>query len=186
MNKRLIVLEGFDRSGKNTLLEDLKKENLPNTYVYDGFLDNLPKYDKEEGKFIDWLNKLIDKQTTDVLNLLKTYDTVIMVRLIVSDEVYSKLFNREHTTIKYMSKLKDIEIFNYCLLFKNYYEYLKRLDLIHDTNIQYDKNNFDSINNLYKEILKNIRYKYYINYVNFDTSKEDILNNFKNIIYNYE
>lgn len=181
--KRLVVLEGFDRAGKDTLLEDLKKENLPNnTYVYDGFLDGLPAYDKERGKFIDWLNKLIDKQTSDVVNLFKKYDTIIMIRLIVSDEVYSNLFNREHTTIKYMHKLKDIEIFNYCILFKNYTEYINRLKLIKE-DIQYSEEEFNSINNLYKEVLNNIGYKYYINYVSCNTKRYDVLNNFKEIIY---
>jgi len=182
--KRLIILEGFDRAGKDSLLEDLKNVDLPdNTYIYEGFLDGLPSYNKERDKFVDWLNKLIDKQTNDIINLFNTYDTIIMIRLIVSDEVYSILFNREHTTIKYMYKLKDIEIFNYCLLFTDYDEYLKRLYLIGEKNIQYDIKSFNMINYLYKKILNDINYNFYINYINSDTTRNEVLNNFKKVIF---
>ena len=40
--KRLIVIEGFDRSGKDTLMNDLVNVELPNTYIY---LNDLENYD---------------------------------------------------------------------------------------------------------------------------------------------
>ena len=101
-----------------------------------------------------------------------------MVRLVISDEVYSKLFNREHTTIKYMNKLKDVQIFNYCILFKNYNEYLDRLSKIMDGKIQYNQEDFDNLNNLYKEVLDESNYNYQIYYILSDTTRKDIVNNF--------
>ena len=57
--KKLIVIEGFDRSGKDTLMYDLIKEDLPNTFIYLNDLEGLPKYDKEQDDFLVWLNKFI-------------------------------------------------------------------------------------------------------------------------------
>ena len=51
--KKLRVIEGFDRCGKDSLMQDLSKENLPNTYIYFNDLEGLPKYDKEQDDFID-------------------------------------------------------------------------------------------------------------------------------------
>lgn len=177
MNKKLIVIEGFDRSGKDTLLSDLS--NLNNDfYVYNNDLIGLPKYDKEQDEFLVWLNKFIDKQISDLNELFKTNDTIVMGRLLISDEVYSTLFNREHTTIKYMDKLENVEIINYCLLFKNFEEYCDRLKKIGDTNIQYNQEDFNKINQLYIDKLENSKYKYYVNYIHSYTSKRNILENF--------
>ena len=114
--KRLIVIEGFDRSGKDTLMKDLFDMNLPNTYIYFNDLEGLPKYDKEQGDFLVWLNNFIYTQINTINELFDKYDTVIMTRLLISDEVYSLLFNREHTCIKYIDNLrKDVTIYNYCI-----------------------------------------------------------------------
>ena len=174
--KKLIVIEGFDRCGKDTLISDLKKIKS-NFYIYENDLEGLPKYDKEKEIFLVWLNKFIYKQINDLNRLFKTYDIVIMCRLLISDEVYSNLFNREHTTIKYINQLNNVEIFNYCLLFKNYNEYLNRLSLLKDENIQYNKEDFEKINNLYKVEIEKFNNSY-INYIISSNSKESILINF--------
>ena len=176
--KRLFVIEGFDRSGKDTLIQDLYDLNLKNTHIYFNDLTGLPKYDKEQESFLEWLNRFINKQVNELNELFKIYDNIIMVRLLISDEVYSKLFNREHTTIKYMDQLKDIQIFNYCILFKNYDEYLNRLSKIMDNKIQYNQEDFDNLNNLYKEVLDKSGYEYQIYYILSDTTQKDIVNNF--------
>ena len=177
MSKKLIVIEGFDRCGKDTLMSDLL--NLHNDfYIYGNDLTGLPKYDKEQEEFLVWLNKFINKQVNDLNELFKTHDTIVMCRLLISDEVYSTLFNREHTTIKYMDQLKDVEIIHYCLLFKNFDEYCDRLKKIGDENIQYDYENFNKINQLYLDKLQEVNYKYYINYIYSYTSKRSVLENF--------
>ena len=178
--KRLIVIEGFDRCGKDTLMNDLYNLSLPNTYIYFNNLEGLPKYNKEQENFLVWLNRFVNTQVNTINELFNKYDTVIMTRLIVSDEVYSTLFNREHTTIKYLKNLReDIELFNYCLLFESYNEYLKRLQILNDLTIQYNENDFNKINNLYRDIIEKSNYKSNINYVKAIDKQQDILNNFK-------
>ena len=177
MSKKLIIIEGFDRCGKDTLMSDLSNFNN-DFYIYDNDLTGLPKYDKEQGKFLDWLNAFIDKQINDLNELFKIYDIIVMCRLLISDEVYSTLFNREHTTIKYMDKLQNVEIINYCLLFNNYDEYRKRLEKINDENIQYSYDEFNKINQLYKDKLELFNYKYYINYIYSYTTRRNVLENF--------
>ena len=177
MSKKLIIIEGFDRCGKDTLMSDLSKQDN-DFYIYRNDLVGLPKYDKEQDEFLVWLNRFIKKQIDDLNELFKTYNTIVMCRLLISDEVYSTLFNREHTTIKYMDQLKDIEIIHYCLLFKDYDEYCDRLKKIGDDKIQYTYEDFNKINQLYEDKLKESNYPYYIKYVYSYNSKRTILNNF--------
>ena len=177
MSKKLIVIEGFDRCGKDTLMSDLSNINS-DFYVYSNDLTGLPKYDKEQEEFLVWLNRFINKQVNDLNELFETHDTIVMGRLFISDEVYSTLFNREHTTIKYMDQLKNIEIIHYCLLFKDYKEYCDRLKKIGDNNIQYNKEDFDKINQLYVDKLKESNLKYYINYIYSYNTKRNILEDF--------
>ena len=49
--KKLFVIEGFDRAGKDTLLNDLEKIENKKFYVYKSDLSGLPKYDKEQSDF---------------------------------------------------------------------------------------------------------------------------------------
>ena len=185
MNKKLIIIEGFDRCGKDTLLKDLSNINLPNTYIYFNDLEGLPKYDKEEENFLEWLNKFIQLQINQLNKLFDIYDNVIMTRFIISDEVYSNLFNREHTVIKYINELrKDISINNFCILFKNYNEYLKRINNIKEE-IQYSELDFNQINELYRNELNKSNFNKLLYDIYSDTTKESILENFLTI-YNYD
>ena len=187
MNKKLIVIEGFDRSGKDTLMQDLCKMNLPNTYVYFNNLEGLPSYDKEQDNFLDWLNDFITNQIKTINKLFDKYDTVIMTRFLMSDEVYSNLFNREHTCIKYISDLrKDIYIVNFCILFKDYDEYLDRINNIKE-DIQYSKKDFDKICKLYMNELEKSEYHNIkvLCKIESKATKENILENFLSI-YNYD
>lgn len=185
--KRLIVIEGFDRSGKDSLMKDLADSNLlPNTWVYFNDLEGLPKYDKEQENFLVWLNRLIQMQVNKLNELFDSYDTIIMTRFIVSDEVYSTLFNREHTVIKYIDQLrKDVQIINYCLLFSTWVDYLKRLEMLEVDEAQYDNKDFYSINKLYKDLLSNYE-ESRIYYVHYNTSRLDILIDFIKYVYKQE
>jgi len=181
--KRLIVIEGFDRSGKDTLMNDLVNVELSNTYIYLNNLEGLPKYDKEQEDFLSWLNKFIQIQVNKINELFDKYDNVIMTRFIISDEVYSTLFNREHTVIKYLNQLrKDIEIINYCLLFNSFEDYLTRLKIIEVNEIQYNDNEFNRINDLYKNLVyKSIGSRIF--YIRYNTSKLEIFKDFIEYVY---
>lgn len=173
--KRLIVIEGFDRCGKDTLLEDLKKEGF---CVLSNELKGLPQYDKEQGDFLEWLDNYIKWQINTLNNLFKKHETIVLTRFLVSDEVYSKLFNRKRTVVKHLEKLNgNVLIYNYCLLFESYDEYLKRLEMIGEP-VQYSEEDFNKINDLYKEQI-NMRVGK-IKYVHATDTKEDIKRDFIN------
>lgn len=173
--KRLIVIEGFDRCGKDSLLEDLEKNNI---FVFKNDLEGLPKYDKEQDDFLEWLDNYIKWQIKTLNNLFKKHETIILTRFLVSDEVYSKLFNRKRTVVKYLEKLNgNVLIYNYCLLFESYDEYLKRLEMIGEP-VQYSEEDFNKINDLYKEQI-NMRVGK-IKYVHATDTKEDIRKDFIN------
>lgn len=171
--KRLIVIEGFDRCGKDSLLEDLEKEGYCVLY---NDLEGLPKYDKEESDFLTWLRSYVTKQIEILNKMFDAHDTIVMSRFIISDEVYSTLFNREHTVEKLIGNLrKDVDIEFFCMLFMNYREYLKRLKMIGEET-QYDCQDFARINNLY-EVIAN-PYSGVFKYINAEETREDILKTF--------
>ena len=180
--KRLIVIEGFDRCGKDTLLEDLEKNDI---FVFKNDLEGLPKYDKEQDNFLEWLDNYIKWQIKTLNKLFEDHDIIVMSRFLVSDEVYSELFNRKHTVIEHIKDLrKDVMIFNYCLLFKDYQEYLDRLKIIHDNEIQYSKEDFDKINGLYEKNTNG--YFSYRKWIFSYNTRQEVLDNFMkiyNVIY---
>ena len=57
-------------------------------------------------------------------------------------------------------------------------EYLKRLNIINESIIQYNRDDFNKINDLYKDIIEKSEYKSYINYVKANDQTKDILSNF--------
>ena len=59
--------------------------------------------------------------------------------------------------------------------------YLKRLNIINESIIQYNRDDFNKINDLYKDIIEKSEYKSYINYVKANDQTKDILSNFINI-----
>ena len=156
--KRLIVIEGFDRCGKDTLLADLEKISslMPQVYIMKNDLTGLPSYDREQEDFLTWLNHYIQFQVNEINNRFNEYDTIIMSRFIISDEVYSLLFNREYTTRNYLPRLVDCDIYNFCINFDNYQEYLDRINMLGDEEAQYDEDYFNKINKLYNNVSSNI------------------------------
>ena len=179
MSKKLIVIEGFDRCGKDTLMTDFYELTMAQTYFNEGKKDQQVYFD------IFFRKNPFDGGYTMSGGLEETIDFIKNFKFgeeeidyLKSLGVFSTLFNREHTTIKYMDKLKDVEIIHYCLLFNDYDEYLNRLIKIGDSNVQYNKDEFNSINQLYIDILNSLNYKYHINYVYSYNSRRNILENF--------
>jgi len=152
--KRLIVVEGFDRAGKDSLLDDLEKISslMPKTVVMRNNLEGMPKYDKEQDDFLSWLDKFIDAQIEEIEKLAMQNDTIIMARFLISDEVYSTLFNRKHTVKPKLSKLPvGMEVHNYIILFESYKEYIDRIKMVEGNEYvaQYSEDEFNELNHLY-------------------------------------
>ena len=179
MMKKLIVVEGFDRCGKDTLLEDIEKNDI---FVFRNDLAGLPKYDKEQDDFLKWLDSFIEFQVNHLNELFKTHDKIVLTRFIISDEVYSTLFNRKHTVMNYLHKLdKQVEIHNYCLLFYSYNEYLKRLDMLGEQT-QYNEKDFNEINGLYERLMNEIGFGNKVKHVFASDTREDIKKDFLNYL----
>ena len=188
MQKKLIAIEGFDRAGKDTLMNDLKdiKSSLSeNVYLYFNDLpEDMPSYSKQPVEYLVWLDSFIDKQVKELNELFMKYDIVIMVRFYVTDFVYSYMFNRPGTVSRYLSKLdENVEISNYCLLFENYQEYIGRLKMLEGDEFipQYDENDFNKINEKYVEAINMFEDGYLgskIKYIKSSTTRKEIIDDF--------
>lgn len=175
--KKLIVVEGFDRCGKDSLLEDIEQNDV---FVFGNDLAGLPKYDKEQDDFLKWLDSFIEFQVKHLNELFKTHDKIVITRFIISDEVYSTLFNRKHTVMNHLNEFNEqVEIHNYCLLFDSYDEYLKRLDMIGEQT-QYDEKDFNKINELYERLMNEIGFRNKVKRIFASDIREDIKKDFLN------
>lgn len=172
MAKKLIVIDGFDRTGKDTLLK-FKSEHLKDKeYVYFNDLTGKPSY-KDKENYLVWLNNFLTKQRNDLVDLSFNYDTVYMVRLDLCDKVYSKLFNREYTAGKYFGYVhKRYDVKNFVLLWKNYAEYMKRLERLGDKDIEYNLQNFEKIQKLYNDLSNKSKDK--MVYITADDKTEEL------------
>lgn len=76
--------------------------------------------------------------------------TLMLVRLLLTDVVYSTLFNREQAVNRFHDKVfQHFNVENNVFLFENYSEYLKRLEIIGDKEIEYSEEEFYKVNDLY-------------------------------------
>lgn len=151
MRKKLIVLDGDDRVGKDTALRQIEKYLISKEAVYYNDLTGKPDY-HDKHKYKAWLEKFLKKQAQDLDQLFKTNDIVYMVRLDLCDKVYSELFNRPVVAPKFFKHIRSyVHIHNYVMLWKNYAEYLQRLAMANDSNIEYTKEEMEKIHSLYKK-----------------------------------
>lgn len=132
---RLICLEGHDRSGKGTLLENLK-EHFNDFLVYNPVSVEKEKVDyKDPKKFEEWIRKTIRKVLDDLYTMSKLNGTdrpIVMDRLILTDNVFADLFGREHIVEKYFGKEigTNFNLTNYIMLWRNPEEYVDRVKLL--------------------------------------------------------
>lgn len=151
MVKRLICIEGFDRIGKDTLLDMIKERNTSeNIYVYRSEPKNLPNYESKK-EFTKWLDNYIRCQVMDLNSLFNHYDTIIMGRFVLSDIVYSEVFDRQQVTLPIVrDHLRlDVNIINFITKWESYTEYLSRLVDINEEP-QYNTKEFNKINDAFK------------------------------------
>lgn len=177
---KLIVLEGFDRIGKDSLLSEFKKSfralnNKDNScYVYIQNPKDLPNYRNEKEKFVSWLKDYLKEQAKELIVDSLDYQNILMTRLFVSDYVYGRLFNREPVAEiqrAYLSRYFEFETI--LLLWKDYDEYLKRVKSCNEE-IEYSKEEFEKIQKFYLSGLSIEQGNHHIIYVQENQSKEEI------------
>lgn len=149
----LICLEGMDRTGKDTLLEDLKSK-FSDYLVYQPVSAEKENIDfKNKEVFEEWIRKYIRKVLDDLYTMAKINGTnrpIVMTRLLLTDNVFSDLFGRDHIVEKYYKKEieTNFNLINYIFLFDDYDEYVGRVKKINDS-IDFSKEEFDKISSLF-------------------------------------
>ena len=101
MNKPyLIVIEGQDRTGKDTLINNLVEKYGFYCYKQQEHEKTGVDYRNKE-QYEKWVYNHIDKIYNDLLEISKTNKIILLSRLWISDNVYSDLFGRNHIVEKY-------------------------------------------------------------------------------------
>lgn len=154
--EELIVLEGFDRIGKDTQLEFFKHtEYHPNELeVYIQKKDEkMPHYRQDPEGFVKWLKDYLKNQAEDLCKI-DWSKRLIMTRLFVSDYVYSHLFDRPYVAGSVRRYLERHFTFRHiALLWDSYEDYLERIKKSGDE-LEYSKEEFDKIQQYYLDGLK--------------------------------
>lgn len=183
MNKPyLIVIEGQDRTGKDTLINNLVEKYGFYCYKQQEHEKTGVDYRNKE-QYEKWVYNHIDKIYNDLLEISKTNKIILLSRLWISDNVYSDLFGRNHIVEKYFKdKFKDkFNIKTFILLWEDFDNYITRLQSINE-NIEYEVDEFNHTIELYKKYGTE-QDKFLI--IENTTSKNNILNNFITNILNH-
>lgn len=183
MNKPyLIVIEGQDRTGKDTLINNLVEKYGFYCYKQQEHEKTGVDYRNKE-QYEKWVYNHINKIYNDLLEISKTNNIILLSRLWISDNVYSDLFGRNHIVEKYFKdKFKDkFNIKTFILLWENFDNYTTRLQNINE-NIEYEVDEFNHTIELYKKYGTE-QDKFLI--IENTTSKNNILNNFITNILNH-
>lgn len=173
----LIVLEGQDQIGKDTLLDVLKNDDkfiIYETPTYEE--QGVDKKDKEAYK--KFLMSFIRKQLDDIYSLIRIDKEKIVVisRLWISDNVFSDLYNREHVVEKYFLRevMTNFDVYNYCMLWNSYGDYCSRMSKI-SYDIEFCEDEFNLIKNKFEEYSD----KDIIIYIKDKDSVDDVVSQFK-------
>lgn len=160
---RLWMIEGFDRTGKDTMLDMIHKDMESEgrlcecVYVqhnYEGD-DPQPDYRKTE-IYLPWLNRYLRAQANDLVKIALTgKEDVYMTRLFISDFVYSSLFGRPLTAIKFQRYLSRYFTLNVIALsWRSYEEYLERCKKSGDE-IEYSEEEWKEVDSLFTSAVLN-------------------------------
>ena len=130
----LFTIEGFDRTGKRTLLKNLKEKYKDDNSVYIYITPddpNKPDFREDVNKYQQWLTKSTQKQMEDIIKLSEKYDVIIKKDLLLSDLAFSEQFHRKLTVIDYMDELREhFTVINLVMLFASFNDYVSRIQKI--------------------------------------------------------
>lgn len=174
---RLIVLEGHDRTGKDSLMNMLDFNDFliykqPETEAQDTDYKNPEKFEKF---MIKWIRKVLDDLYT-MSKLNGTDRPIVMSRLWLTDNVFADLYGRNHVVEKFF--MREIEanfdVTNYIMLWRNYEEYVDRMKAIGGT-VDFTQQEFDDIVSNFNQYKKSSDY---IRLVDNTDTREDIYDDF--------
>ena len=130
----LFTIEGFDRTGKRTLLKNLmeKYKDDDSVFIYITPDDpNKPDFRGDRNVYQQWLAKSTQKQMEDIMKLSEEYDVIIKKDLLLSDMTFSEQFNRKQTVQDYMDELREhFTVINLVMLFHSFNDYVSRIQKI--------------------------------------------------------
>ena len=130
----LFTMEGFDRTGKRTLLKNLmeKYKDDDSVFIYITPDDpNKPDFREDVNIYQQWLAKTTQKQMEDIIKLSEKYDVIIKKDLLLSDLAFSEQFHRKLTVIDYMDELREhFTVINLVMLFASFNDYVSRIQKI--------------------------------------------------------
>lgn len=178
----LIVIEGQDRTGKDTLINNLVNQYGLYRYKQGAHEETGVDYRNKE-QYEKWVYNHINTIYTNLLEISKTNKIILLSRLWISDNVYSDLFGRNHIVDKYFKeKFKDtFNIKTFVLLWEDFDNYKSRVDIINE-DLEYEVDEFNRTIELYK---KYVEENDKILIIENTTSAKNILNNFITNILNY-
>lgn len=174
--RRLICIEGFDRVGKDTLLHRVGADWYKKVIVYEQpQVEDVGIDYRDSEAFSKYLENHFNRVVIDLKDLLKKPRCITMTRFLVSDNTYSNLFGRDHILQKVVDENNlldgEIKLNVFLLLWKNYDEYLKRIDATNGK-IEYSEEEFQKIQSMMEN--EALKLDGFIMYVEHSTSKDDI------------
>lgn len=177
-DKELIVIDGMDRAGKDTCLNELYNIIDRNKeYCYFTRIEKKQDYTNKK-TFRKFLKRFLKKQKKDIEKLFKKYDRIYISRFDMSDHVFSTLFNRKRIAEKIFKSLHyKYSIKYYILVFKSFNEYIKRLKLINEKELQYNKEDFNKIKKLFEKEVSIYNGKATLYNITSNTDKSKLANN---------
>lgn len=193
---KMIVLEGFDRTGKDTLMNMIEVDDeLNKQFVcyHQPSIENEHVDYKDPEAFKEFMLKHTRELLNELYSLAKTNGgkTIVVSRMWLTDDVFSDLYNREHVFRKYFLKelQTNFHVYNYILLFKSYDEYVKRCEMIGE-NPAFTQEEFDRIIHLfstfgYANNLEKNNYDMRIE-LNATDTKEELLEDFRSHFFEFD
>lgn len=173
----IIVMEGHDRTGKDTLMDMLDFNDFlvykqPETEAQDTDYKNPEKF---EAFMVTWIRKVLDDLYT-MSKLNGTDRPIVMSRLWLTDNVFADLYNRNHVVEKYF--MREIEanfdVVNYIMLWRNYEEYKSRVKMINGS-LDFTPQELDDITSNFNQYKKSADY---VRLIDATDTKEDIYDDF--------
>lgn len=174
---KLVVLEGHDRTGKDTLMNMLDFNDFlvykqPETEAQDTDYKNPEKF---EAFMVKWIRKVLDDLYT-MSKLNGTDRPIVMSRLWLTDNVFADLYNRNHVVEKYFMREieSNFDVVNYIMLWRNYEEYKARVEIINGS-LDFTPQELDDITSNFNQYKKSADY---VRLIDASDTKEDIYDDF--------